>query len=90
MATLIGLSTVAAQVGGPSTYLALPALIWAAFRFGPRGATVAIAISAAFTMWGATNFPGPFEVTGMASIPATQIYLAGSGVGDPRGGGTRL
>ncbi len=75
LATLIGLSTVAAQVGGPSTYLAFPALIWAAFRFGPRGATVAIAISAAFTMWGATSFPGPFEVTGMASIPATQIYL---------------
>jgi signal transduction histidine kinase len=76
MATLIGLSTVAAQVGGPSTYLVFPVLIWAAFRFGPRGASVALAISAAFTMWGATNFPGPFEVTGVASIPATQIYLA--------------
>src|SRR5580704_5985931 len=75
LATLIGLSTVAAQVGGPSTYLAFPALIWAAFRFGPRGATVAIAISAAFTMWGATNFPGPFMVNGSDSIPSTQIYI---------------
>jgi signal transduction histidine kinase len=76
LATLIGLSTVAAQVGGPSTYLAFPVLIWAGFRFGPRGATVAIAISAAFTIWGATDFPGPFKVNGAGSIPATQIYLA--------------
>ena len=76
LATLIGLSTVAAQVGGPSTYLAFPVLIWAGFRFGPRGATIAIAISAAFTIWGATDFPGPFMVNGSDSIPATQIYLA--------------
>ena len=74
--TLIGLSTVAAQVGGPSTYLAFPVLIWAGFRFGPRGATIAIAISAAFTIWGATDFRGPFIVNGAAMIPATQIYLA--------------
>jgi signal transduction histidine kinase len=75
LATLIVLSTVAAQVGGPSTYLAFPVLIWAGFRFGPRGATVAIAISAAFTMWGATDFPGPFMVNGSDSIPSTQIYI---------------
>ena len=76
LVTLIGLSTVAAQVGGPSTYLAFPVLIWAGFRFGPRGATVAIAISAAFTIWGATDFPGAFMVNGSDSIPSTQIYLA--------------
>ncbi len=76
LVTLIGLSTVAAQVGGPSTYLAFPVLIWAAFRFGPRGATVAFAISAAFMIWGATDFAGPFMVSGKASIPATQICLA--------------
>jgi signal transduction histidine kinase len=75
-ATLIGLSTVAAQVGGPSSYLAFPVLIWAGFRFGPRGATVAIAISAAFTMWGATDFSGGFMVNGSDSIPSTQIYVA--------------
>ncbi len=75
LVTLIVLSTVAAQVGGPSTYLAFPVLIWAGFRFGPRGATVAIAISAAFTMWGATDFPGPFMVNGSDSIPSTQIYI---------------
>ncbi len=76
LVTLIGLSTVAASVGGPSTYLAFPVLIWAGFRFGPRGATVAIAISAAFTIWGATDFPGGFMVDGGDSVPATQIYLA--------------
>ena len=76
LATLIVLSTVAAQVGGPSTYLAFPVLIWAGFRFGPRGATIAIAISAAFTIWGATHFPGQFMVNGSDSIPSTQIYIA--------------
>jgi signal transduction histidine kinase len=76
LATLIGLSAVAAQVGGPSTYLAFPVLIWAGFRFGPRGATIAIAISAAFTLLGATNFTGPFKVSGGDNIPATQIYIA--------------
>jgi signal transduction histidine kinase len=76
LATLIGLSAVAASVGGPSSYLAFPVLIWAGFRFGPRGATIAIAISAAFTIWGATNLTGPFTVSGGDSIPATQIYIA--------------
>jgi len=76
LVTLVALSTVAAQVGGPSTYLAFPVLIWAGFRFGPRGATIAIAISAAFTIWGATDFPGEFMVNGSDSIPSTQIYLA--------------
>jgi len=76
LVALIGLSTIAAQVGGPSTYLAFPVLIWAGFRFGPRGATVAIAISAAFTIWGATDFSGGFMVNGSESIPSTQIYLA--------------
>ncbi len=76
LATLIVLSTVAAQVGGPSSYIAFPVLIWAGFRFGPRGATIAIAISAAFTIWGATDFSGPFMVNGSDSIPSTQIYIA--------------
>jgi signal transduction histidine kinase len=76
LVTLIVLSTVAAKVSGPSSYLAFPVLIWAAFRFGPRGATVAIAISAAFMIWGATDFPGPFTVNGGDSIPSTQIYIA--------------
>lgn len=75
LVVLVGLSAVAARVGGPSSYMAFPVLILAAFRFGPRGATVAIAISAAFTIWGATHFLGPFVVGG-DSIPATQIYLA--------------
>jgi signal transduction histidine kinase len=76
LATLVGLSAVAAKVGGPSSYLAFPVLIWAGFRFGPRGATIAIAISAAFTILGATTFTGPFKVSGDDSIPATQIYIA--------------
>lgn len=75
LATLIGLSALAAQVGGPASYLAFPVLIWAGFRFGPRGATLAIAISAAFTIWGATDFSGPFTVSGAENIPATQIYI---------------
>lgn len=77
LVALVGVSAVASQVGGASSYLAFPLLMWAAFRFGPRGATIAIAISAAFTIWGVTHSLGPFSVgTTSDDLPATQIYLA--------------
>ena len=45
------------EVGRPVSYLAFPALIWAALRFGPRGASVAITISSGFAIWGTTHYP---------------------------------
>jgi signal transduction histidine kinase len=76
LVTLIGLSLVTIHAGGPLSYLAFPALIWAALRFGPRGATLAISISAAFTIWGTTHFEGPFAFHPLArGVLETQLYL---------------
>ncbi len=76
LATLVGLSLLTMRAGGPLSYLAFPALIWAALRFGPRGATLAIAISAAFTIWGTTHFEGPFAFHQLTrGVLETQLYL---------------
>jgi signal transduction histidine kinase len=76
LGTLVGLSLVTMHVGRPLSYLAFPALIWAALRFGPRGATLALAISAAFTIWGTTHFVGPFAFHELTrSVLETQLYL---------------
>jgi signal transduction histidine kinase len=76
LTTLIVLSTVAAVGGRPVSYLAFPALIWAAVRFGPRGATLAIAVGAAFTIWATTHYLGPFHVESISrELLDTQLYL---------------
>jgi signal transduction histidine kinase len=70
-------SLIAMKGGPPLSYVAFPALIWAALRFGPRGAVVALAISAAFTLWDTTHSRGPFVVSSINhSLLDVQIYLA--------------
>ncbi|HEX4679031.1 MAG TPA: MASE1 domain-containing protein [Gaiellaceae bacterium] len=53
-ALLIGAVTALAMLavlgGAPLTYMVFPALIWAAFRFGPSGATLAVTIIALLTI----------------------------------------
>ena len=43
-----------------SPYVIFPVLIWAALRFGLRGATLATALAATFTIWGTMRALGPF------------------------------
>ena len=43
----IALGVIAVSTEEPVTYMVFPALIWVAFRFGPPGATLSIAITAA-------------------------------------------
>jgi signal transduction histidine kinase len=50
VASLALLATVAVTSSAPVTYLVFPVLIWAAFRFGPAGATLCVAINAALTI----------------------------------------
>ncbi|HTU84298.1 MAG TPA: MASE1 domain-containing protein [Solirubrobacteraceae bacterium] len=79
--TLIALSIVAAQAGRPMSYLAFPALTWAAVRFGPRGATLAVAVGAGFTLWATTHYLGPFHFHSISrELLDTQLYLAVSTV----------
>lgn len=81
LATLILLSLIAVHDGPPLSYLAFPALVWAALRFGPRGAAVTFAISAGFTVWDTTHSLGPFALQSInRSLLEAQVYLAVAGL----------
>jgi signal transduction histidine kinase len=54
------LGAFAVSTDEPVTYLIFPALIWAAFRFGPPGATLSIAIAAGVAIGVTANDVGPF------------------------------
>ena len=77
LGAVAGLSVIAINEGHHLSYLAFPAVIWVALRFGPRGATLAIAIGAAVMMWGTTHFLGPFVFHSLTtSLLDVQLYLA--------------
>jgi signal transduction histidine kinase len=76
LVTLVLLSLVTIHSGRPLSYLAFPALIWAALRFGPRGATLAITITASFAIWSTTHFMGPFAFESLTrGVLQTQLYV---------------
>jgi PAS domain S-box-containing protein len=47
-------------VGQPLTFLCLPPMVWAAFRFGRRETAAAIAILSGLAIWGTVRGLGPF------------------------------
>jgi signal transduction histidine kinase len=56
-------------------------LIWAALRFGQRGATFAVAVAAGFAMWNTVHDIGPFVYTSITrSVLDTQLYLAAGAI----------
>ncbi len=61
----------------PSAFFALPIVVWAALRFGPReAATVAVALSA-ITIWGTVRDVGPFGGrTPNESLLLLHVFLA--------------
>src|SRR5688572_16073550 len=60
IAGVTALGIVAVSTEEPITYMVFPALIWAAFRFGPPGATLSIAITACVAIGVTANDVGPF------------------------------
>jgi signal transduction histidine kinase len=60
IAAVTALGIVAVSTEEPITYLVFPALIWAAIRFGPPGATLAVAITAGVAIGVTANEVGPF------------------------------
>jgi signal transduction histidine kinase len=54
----------------PTTFLAFPVLVWAAFRFGARVAAVALVVLSAAAIWGTLRGFGPF-----ASGPPSESLL---------------
>ena len=78
--TLVGcvavLASVAVLSDAPLTYLTFPALIWAAFRFGPPAVTLCIAITAAITIGVTADKVGAFYKQPIDNRTlSTQLYV---------------
>ena len=77
LATVGALGVIAVSTDEPVTYMVFPALIWAAFRFGPPGATLAIAIAAGVAIGVTANEVGPFFKQPIDHRTlSTQAYIA--------------
>jgi len=71
------LGVIAVTVVDPVTYAVFPALIWAAFRFGPPGAALAVAITAALAIGITAADVGPFSKQAIDHRTiGTQLYIA--------------
>jgi len=68
-------------VGKPLTFLCLPPLVWAAFRFGRRGTATAIALLSSLAIWGTVRGLGPFaEGPPNESLLLLQAFLGTTAV----------
>ena len=77
IAAVTALGIVAVSTEEPVTYMVFPALIWAAFRFGPPGATLSIAITAGVAIGITANDVGPFSEQAIDHRTlSTQLYIA--------------
>lgn len=65
----------------PLTRLLVPFLLWAAFRLGRRGVTVAVIVTSGFAVWGTAQGQGPF-ISGSAndSLLLLQLFLGTNAV----------
>ena len=71
-----GTSELAFRSQEPLAYVVFPTLIWAALRFGERGATLAITIAVGSAVWNTTHLEGPFVFRSIThSVLVTQLYL---------------
>jgi signal transduction histidine kinase len=76
IAVVTGLSLVVFATEEPVRYAIFPALIWAAFRFGPQGATLSIAITAGVAIGETANDLGPFAEQPIDHRTlSTQLYI---------------
>ena len=76
-AAVAALGVLAVLTDEPVTYMVFPALIWAAFRFGPQGASLSIAIAAGVAIGVTANDVGPFFKQPIDHRTlSTQLYIA--------------
>jgi signal transduction histidine kinase len=75
LAVLTALATLPPQRDVP--YLVFPVLLWAAVRFGPRGAASAVFLICSITVWNTAQEDGPFVRDSITdSLLATQLFIA--------------
>ena len=74
---VVALTELATTTSRPLAYLVFPALIWAALRFGQRGATAAVAVAAGLTVWNAAHYLGAFVFHSVShTVINTQLFIA--------------
>jgi signal transduction histidine kinase len=75
LTALVLLAELPAQRDVP--YVVFPTLIWAALRFGPPGASVAVLVAASLTVWNTAHNAGPFVRESITdSLLSTQLFIA--------------
>jgi signal transduction histidine kinase len=76
LAAVAGLSVIALSAEQPLTYVVFPAFIWAALRFGPQGATLAVAVGAVIAVVVTSHEQGYFvELSPTDSALNLQLYV---------------
>jgi signal transduction histidine kinase len=76
LTAVAGLSVIALSAEQPLTYMVFPAFIWAALRFGPQGATVAVAVGAVIAIVVTSQQQGAFvELSPTDSALNLQLYI---------------
>ena len=74
---IVAIGGFASRTSDPLMYIVFPLLIWATLRFGQRGATLAVAITAIITIWNTTHYAGPFHFESITrSVLSTQLFVA--------------
>jgi PAS domain S-box-containing protein len=75
LTALVLLAEVPSQRDVP--YVVFPVLIWAALRFGPRGAATALVVVSSLTVWNTAHNAGPFVRESITdSLLSSQLFLA--------------
>ena len=70
-------STVVFANALPLEFMTLPFLVWAAYRFSPREATLSVLVLGAIAVWGTLRSTGPFTVAEPnTSLVLLQAFLA--------------
>jgi signal transduction histidine kinase len=77
LATTVAACELALRSHEPLAYLVFPPLIWAALRFGQRGATLTLSIGLGLTVWNTVHYVGPFAFESISrSVLNTQLFIA--------------